>query len=45
VIDDPSGLLQWAAKDRALVTLKDAKDIQEKKAALTAVLKQWLRQM
>ncbi len=42
-VDDPAGLLEWLAKDRCLVTLKDAKDIQARGAALQAVLREWMR--
>lgn len=44
-VADPKGLLKWAAKDRAVVTFADAKDIQGKKAAFTAILKQWIKQL
>lgn len=42
-VADPSGLLEWLAKDRCLVTLGDAKDIQTKRAALQAILREWLQ--
>jgi hypothetical protein len=40
-IDDPQSLLQWLAKDRALVTLR-ATDVKPKSAALRALVKQWI---
>ncbi len=42
-VEDPAGLLEWLAKDRCLVTLQDARDIQARGAALQAVLREWLR--
>ena len=44
-IADPAGLLQWLAKDRCLVTFEDGKDIQAKRAALEAVVREWIRQL
>jgi hypothetical protein len=42
-IDDPAGMLQWLAKDRALVTFRDAKDLAAKRAAFRRVVQQWIR--
>lgn len=42
-IADPAGLLEWLAKDRCLVTFSDAKDIQAKKPALEALLREWIQ--
>jgi hypothetical protein len=42
-VDDPKGLLEWLAKDRCLVTLTGQKDIQAKRAALKALLREWIR--
>ncbi|NOT34675.1 MAG: DUF1801 domain-containing protein [Candidatus Eisenbacteria bacterium] len=44
-IDDPNGLLKWAAKDRCVATFADAKDIQAKRVAFLAILKQWIKQL
>lgn len=44
-INDPSGLLKWAAKDRCVVTFLDMQDIASKKTAFVAILKQWIEQM
>lgn len=41
-VADPDGLLEWKSRDRAVVTLRDAADVQAKSAALAAVLRQWL---
>ncbi|WP_225408249.1 DUF1801 domain-containing protein [Stigmatella hybrida] len=43
-IDDPSGLLKWAAPDRAVATFPGMKDIWAHKAALVALVRQWLAQ-
>ena len=40
---DPSGLLKWVAKDRATLEFKDAKDIEAKRAALQAIVRQWIK--
>ncbi|WP_437980025.1 DUF1801 domain-containing protein [Sorangium sp. So ce117] len=40
---DPTGLLEWLAKDRCLVTFTDGEDVQAKRAALESVLRAWLR--
>ncbi len=39
----PAGLLEWLAKDRCLVTLSDGKDLRAKRAALQALLREWIR--
>jgi uncharacterized protein YdhG (YjbR/CyaY superfamily) len=44
-IADPTGLLEWLAKDRCLVTFADAKDVQAKRAALQGVIREWIRQL
>ncbi|WP_240358058.1 hypothetical protein [Myxococcus vastator] len=40
--EDASGLLQWAAADRAVVTLRDLADVKAKKKALCQVVVQWM---
>lgn len=42
-IDDPSGLLKWAAKARAVMTFSDKEDVDLKKDALTDIVKQWMK--
>jgi hypothetical protein len=42
-IDDPAGLLKWLAKDRAVVEIPDAQSLKDGKAALQAILRQWIR--
>jgi hypothetical protein len=44
-IDDPGELLEWHAKDRASARLNSAEDVQAKRAALTSIVKQWIKQM
>lgn len=44
-IDDPAGLLKWAAKDRCIATFADLKDIEAKKAAFVRIVKQWIAQL
>jgi uncharacterized protein DUF1801 len=41
-VDDPGELLQWLGKERAIVKLADMKEIKAKKAALQAVVRQWI---
>jgi len=41
-IADPSGLLKWLAKDRAVVTFQDLKDVRARRAALESVIRQWV---
>lgn len=40
---DATGLMEWVAADRALVKFKDLKDVKAKKAALTEVVKKWVK--
>ena len=42
-IADPTGLLEWLAKDRAVVKFADAKAVKAKKGALQAILKEWIQ--
>jgi hypothetical protein len=42
-IDDPAGLLEWLAPDRASVTFHSLEDIQAKQAAFTALIRLWIR--
>lgn len=44
-IDDPDGLLKWAADDRAVATFLDAKQVRARQAALAAIVRQWINQM
>ena len=42
-IQDPDGLLTWLAKDRAMVTFKDAGELHARRPALQAILRQWIQ--
>lgn len=44
-IPDPSGLLQWLAKDRCLVSLADGAQVEARRAALEAILRAWIRHL
>lgn len=44
-IADSTGLLEWLAKDRCLVTFRDLKDIRAKRAALEVIIREWIRQL
>lgn len=44
-VADPSGLLTWLAADRASVTFVDIKDFESKKAAFTALIQGWIKQV
>ncbi|WP_240359805.1 DUF1801 domain-containing protein [Pyxidicoccus trucidator] len=43
VFKDSSGLLEWVAEDRAVVSLQDLKDAKAKKTALVKVVNQWMK--
>lgn len=45
VIQDPQGLLKWAAADRCQVIFSGLEDIQAKKTGFVSILKQWIRQL
>jgi hypothetical protein len=42
-IPDPDSLLEWLAKDRAMVTFHDLNDIAAKQSALTNLIRQWIK--
>jgi hypothetical protein len=42
-IHDPKALLKWLGKDRASVEFTDVQDLDAKKEAFQAVLRQWIR--
>lgn len=43
VFEDSTGLLEWAAKDRGIVTLRDIQEIRAKKTALVQLINQWIQ--
>lgn len=42
-VDDPTGLLQWLAKDRAVLTFPDLPAVQAKREAFAALIRSWIR--
>jgi uncharacterized protein YdhG (YjbR/CyaY superfamily) len=44
-VPDPKGLLQWLAKDRAMLAFEGEKDVKAKRTALAAVVKLWIRKL
>jgi hypothetical protein len=44
-VTDPAGLLKWLAKDRCLVTFCDGADVEAKRAALEAIVWEWIQQL
>jgi hypothetical protein len=40
--EDGSGLLEWVARDRALVTFRDLDDVEAKRAALKDLVRRWM---
>ncbi|MFP2903474.1 DUF1801 domain-containing protein [Pyxidicoccus sp. 3LFB2] len=43
VFEDASGLLEWVAADRAVVSLQDLKDAKAKKTALVKLVTSWMK--
>lgn len=41
--EDRSGLVEWVAEDRGVVTFTDLADVEVRKATLVALVKQWVR--
>lgn len=44
-VADPTGLLRWLGRDRAMLEFSDLHDIRSKKAAFENVLRQWIRNL
>ncbi len=44
-VRDPAGLLKWVAKDRCIAIFTDRVDIDTRKAAFKAIVKQWVKQL
>ncbi len=44
-IDDPDTLLTWVASDRATIAFANVQDIDAKRAALQAIIRQWIAQV
>ena len=45
MIPDPNGLLKWLSKDRALLVIRDAADLEAKRDSLKALITEWIRQV
>ena len=41
--DDPTGLMSWAAKDRAVVTFADMSEIEAHEAKLADLVRRWMQ--
>jgi hypothetical protein len=41
-IDDPTGLLEWLATDRAVVTFRDLDSIESGRKAFESIIRQWI---
>jgi hypothetical protein len=41
-LSDPDSLLEWLAKDRASVKLRDLKDMDAKRSAFAKLIREWL---
>lgn len=44
-LDDPRGLLKWAAKDRCVLTFESDSDAITKRAEVTRMVKDWMAQL
>jgi hypothetical protein len=44
-IDDPDGLLEWLATDRASIRFDSMKDVRSRKAGLQKIVKLWIKAM
>ncbi|AKU92550.1 DUF1801 domain-containing protein [Vulgatibacter incomptus] len=42
-VADPDRILDWLAKDRAVVTIRSAEELEAKRGALEALLRNWIR--
>lgn len=42
-IEDPDGLLEWLAPDRASALFRSQAEIEARQAAFTAIVRQWIR--
>jgi hypothetical protein len=40
--EDPTGLLEWLAADRAVVTFRDLADVEARKAAVADLVSRWV---
>ncbi len=43
-IDDPAGLLKWAAPDRCVATFSDMNDVESRQTVFASIISQWIEQ-
>lgn len=43
IIRDEKGLLEWRSDERAILTFKDSKDLEENKAAIKIIINEWIK--
>ena len=41
-VADPAGLLRWLADDRAMATFADGAEVERRRAALQAIVREWV---
>jgi len=44
-LDDPQGIVKWAAKDRCIIAFESDADAKAKRAEVTRIVKQWIVQL
>lgn len=44
-VEDPTGLLQWLARDRCLVTFDGVKHVEANRLALQSIIRQWIERL
>jgi hypothetical protein len=44
-VDDPCGLLKWAAPDRCVLTLRTAEEADANQDAIATIVRQWIGQL
>jgi len=44
-IDDPLGMLKWAAPDRCVATFASMEQIEARRGALVSIVRQWIAQL
>lgn len=42
-IPDPDSLIEWLAKDRAMVTFRDLDDIAARRSSFTKLIREWIK--
>lgn len=44
-VADPGAMLQWLAADRAMVSFRDSADVEARREAFVALVRDWIRQV